>query len=154
MSARSKIVSGLIALAFLSTSFAQDVRDDEADVFLTIEREWDASLEGDHDEVDAMLADNFMGWNTTSPAPRSKRSTSKWSRFLDEEVGAVLHYELYPLSITVHGDVAVAHYLYSTAFKRKGGDVEMNNGRYTDVLIRTGDGWKFIAWHGGDDGDD
>ena len=23
--------------------------------------------------------------------------------------------------------------------------------RYTDVLVRTEDGWKFLAWHGGDD---
>jgi ketosteroid isomerase-like protein len=55
------------------------------------------------------------------------------------------------LAITIGGDVAVAHYLYSTAYKPKNGDIEMSNGRYTDVLIRTEDGWKFIAWHGGDD---
>ena len=48
-------------------------------------------------------------------------------------------------------DVAVAHYLYSSAYKPKSGDIEMNNGRYTDVLVRTEDGLKFIAWHGGDD---
>jgi ketosteroid isomerase-like protein len=66
-------------------------------------------------------------------------------------MGRVVRYELYPLSITVHGDVAVAHYLYSTAFKKKDGDIEMSNGRYTDVLVRTEDGWKFLAWHGGDD---
>ncbi len=151
MTSGSKFVLGLIAILCFSSSYAQDIRDDEADVFLTIEREWDAALEGDHDDVDEMLTDDFTGWNKTSPAPRSKRSTSQWSRFMDDEVGVVLRYELYPLSITVHGDVAVAHYLYSTAFKPKGGDVEMNNGRYTDVLVRTEDGWKFIAWHGGDD---
>jgi len=27
----------------------------------------------------------------------------------------------------------------------------MSNGRYTDILVRKEDGWKFIAWHGGDD---
>ena len=66
-------------------------------------------------------------------------------------MGRIVRYELYPLSITVHGDVAVAHYLYSTAFKSKEGDIEMANGRYTDVLVRTEEGWKFFAWHGGDD---
>jgi ketosteroid isomerase-like protein len=64
-------------------------------------------------------------------------------------MGRLLKYELYPLSITVHGDVAIAHYLYSSAFKSKKGDIEMSNGRYTDTLVRTEDGWKFIAWHGG-----
>ncbi len=151
MRVRSKFVLGLIAVLGVSTGYAQDIRDDEADVFLAIEREWDAALAGDQDEVDDMLADTFMGWNKNSPAPRSKRSTSKWSRFVEDEVGKMLHYELYPLSITVHGDVAIAHYLYSTAFKPKGGDVKMTNGRYTDVLLRGEDGWKFVAWHGGDD---
>lgn len=151
MRVRSKFVLGLIAVLGVSTGYAQDIRDDEADVFLAIEQEWNAALAGDQDEVDDMLADTFMGWNKNSPAPRSKRSTSKWSRFVEDEVGKMLHYELYPLSITVHGDVAIAHYLYSTAFKPKGGDVKMTNGRYTDVLLRGEDGWKFVAWHGGDD---
>ena len=151
MTVRSHIVLGLVAVFGISTAFAQDIRDDEADVFLAIERQWDATLAGDQNEVDDMLADTFMGWNKNSPAPRSKRSTSKWSRFVEDEVGRLLRYELYPLSITVHGDVALAHYLYSSAFKPKGGDVKMANGRYTDVLIRSGDDWKFIAWQGGDD---
>lgn len=66
-------------------------------------------------------------------------------------MGRVVRYEIYPLSITINGNVAVAHYLYSTAYKPKNGEIEMSNGRYTDVLVRTEDGWKFLAWHGGDD---
>ena len=77
-------------------------------------------------------------------------STSKWNRF-SEQLGRVARYELYPLAITIHGDVAVAQYLYSVAFKDRDGKFEMTNGRYTDILVRTEDGWKFIAWHGGDD---
>ena len=146
-----KLVWSVAALLLCATAMAQDIRDDEADVLLTIERQWEAAQKSDRDKVDGMLADNFMGWSRSSPAPRSKNSTSKWSRITDKEVGKVLRYELYPLSITVHGDVAVAHYLYSTAFKSKDGEVKMNNGRYTDVLIRGEDGWKFVAWHGGVD---
>jgi ketosteroid isomerase-like protein len=134
----------------VSASLAQDATDDEADVLLTIEREWEAARKGDQDKVDDMLTQDFMGWGKSSPAPRSKRSNSQWRRF-NEQTGRVVRYELYPLSITVHGDVAVAHYLYSTAFKPKEGDIKMSNGRYTDVLVRTEDGWKFLAWHGGDD---
>jgi len=141
-------IAGLLTC---TSTMAQDMRDDEANVLLTIEREWEAAQKGSQDAVDDMLAPNFMGWNRTSPAPRSKTSTSKWSRLADKEIGRILRYELYPLWITVHGDVAVAHYLYSTAFKPKDGALEMKNGRYTDVLIRTEDGWKFIAWHGGND---
>ena len=150
MNMRSSFLLATCMVLGLPAAFAQDIRDDEADVLLTIEREWQASLKGDHDEIDAMLADNFMGWGKSSPAPRTKSSSSKWRR-IEESMGRVIRYELYPLSITVEGDVAVAHYLYSQAFKPKDGEIEISNGRYTDVLVRTEDGWKFLAWHGGDD---
>jgi ketosteroid isomerase-like protein len=93
-----------------------------------------------------------MGWGKTSPAPRSKSSTHNWNRF-DAQLGHMVQHELYPLSVVVHEDVAVAHYLYTSAYKDKDGKIEVSNGRYTDVLIRTEDGWKFIAWHGGRDDD-
>ena len=150
MNAPAKIALGLIAVLLYGAAPAQDIRDDEADVLLTIEREWEASRKDDHDEVEAMLTDNFMAWEKNSPAPRGKQSTVRWNRLVDE-MGKTLRYELYPLAITVDGDVAVAHYLYSVAFRDKEGKIEVTNGRYTDVLIRKEDGWKFIAWHGGDD---
>ena len=62
-------------------------------------------------------------------------------------------HELYPLAIIVNGDLAVAHYLYTSAWEPKDGETEINNGRYTDVLVRTEEGWRFIAWHGGNDAD-
>ena len=150
MNVLAKLAVALFGLFVFATTFAQEVRDDEADVLLTIERAWEANRKGDHDDFDDMLMDGFMGWTKTSPAPRSKTSTSRWHR-LNDEVGRVMRYELYPLWVTVQDDVAVAHYLYSVAVKNKDGDITMSNGRYSDVLMRTEDGWKFLAWHGGDD---
>ena len=150
MNASAKLVLILLGSLLFSAAGAQDASDDEANVLLVIEREWEAARKGDQDKVDDMLTNDFMGWGKSSPAPRSKTSTSNWSRF-STEMGRVVRYELYPLSITIHEDVAIAHYLYSSAFKDKQGKIEISNGRYTDVLIRTEDGWKFIAWHGGDD---
>lgn len=150
MKITTKLLFILVGSMLSFAASAQDDTNDEADVLLTIEREWEASRKGDQDKIDDMLTADFMGWGKNSPAPRSKTSTSNWSRF-STEMGRIVRYELYPLSITVRGDVAVAHYLYSTAFKDKKGDIEMSNGRYTDVLVRTEDGWKFVAWHGGDD---
>lgn len=129
---------------------AQDAADDQADVWTAVEKQWEADENGDKNWIDRMLADNFSGWGKESPAPRSKTSVKLWDRFGDSQGKNVAH-ELYPLAIIVNGDTAVAHYLYSNAFENKDGDVEVNNGRYTDVLIRTDGGWKFIAWHGGDD---
>jgi ketosteroid isomerase-like protein len=150
MNVSSRLILIFIGSLFFGAAGAQDSSDDAAEVMLTIEREWEATRKGDHDKIDDMLDDDFMGWNSNSPAPRSKSSTSEWARF-GSEMGRLMKYEIYPLSITIHGDVAIAHYLYSSAFKSKKGDIEMSSGRYTDTLVRAENGWKFIAWHGGDD---
>jgi ketosteroid isomerase-like protein len=143
------VLTGALLFGFAS-AFAQETADDPADVWSMIEEEWNASEKGDKKWPDRMLAEDFTGWGKESPAPRDVASTKMWNRFT-EQTGKMLAHELYPLSIVVHDDVAVAHYLYRSAFQPKGGDIAMSNGRYTDILVRTADGWKFLAWHGGDD---
>lgn len=148
----AKLSLHIIALTSLSigVAWAQDDADDQADVWAVIEQQWNAEEKGDKKWIDRLLADEFAGWVKESPAPRSKSATKMWDRFSDS-LGEMVAHELYPLAIVIYGDVAVAHYLYSQAFKDKNGDVEISNGRYSDVLVRTEDGWKFLAWHGGDD---
>jgi ketosteroid isomerase-like protein len=145
-----KLTVSAIFLMVSGTAIAQDSADDEADVILAIEDQWEAEQNGDNDWLDERLVDDFSGWPNDAPAPRSKSSIKKWDRFSDEQ-GETVEHELFFQNIIVHGDVAVAHYFYTTAFKDKDDEVEVSNGRYTDVLVRTDDGWKFIAWHGGDD---
>ena len=145
-----KLVLTSVFLLSLTSAYAQESADDSANVWSVIEEEWNADEKGDKKWPDRLLTDDFSGWGKDSPAPRSKSSTKMWDRFSDE-LGEMLAHELYPLSIVVHGDVAVAHYLYSSAFQSKDGDIEMSNGRYTDVLVRSDDGWMFLTWHGGDD---
>ncbi len=145
-----KLVLTSVFLFSYTSAFAQETADDSADVWSVIEEEWNADEKGDRKWPDRLLTDDFSGWGKNSPAPRSKSSTKMWDRF-NEQVGKMVAHELYPLSIVVHDDVAIAHYLYSSAFESKDGDIEMSNGRYTDVLVRSDDGWKFLAWHGGDD---
>lgn len=134
----------------LMSAHAEDSVDDSVSVWSVIEEEWMADEKGDKKWPERLLAENFSGWGNNSPAPRSKSSTMMWNRFNDK-LGKMVMHELYPLSIVVHDDVAVAHYLYSSAFESKDGDIEMSEGRYTDILVRTDGGWKFLAWHGGDD---
>lgn len=149
MISRIHLLIALIAFSFSSAVFAQD-NNDATDVWLTVEAQWDAEQQNKKKWADEMLSDKFVGWGKNSPAPRNKESTKMWDRFNDEQ-GKTVQHELYPLSIVVEGDVAIAHYLYTSAFEDKEGEVEVSNGRFTDVLVRTDDGWKFIAWHGGDD---
>ena len=138
------------ALFLFGSAIAQDGRDDSTNVWIAVEAQWDAEKNGDKDWLDEMLLDRFYGWTKDTPAPRSKASTKKWDRLNDEQ-REMIAYELYPLEIIVEGDTAVAHYLFSSATKSKDGEEETNHGRYTDILIKTDDGWRFLGWHGGAD---
>lgn len=135
-------------LAATTPADAQGSVDDQATVWATVEEAWTAQERGDNDWVDRMLSADFMGWPNESPAPRSKGSTRMWERFNGEQNKSLSH-ELYPLSIVVHGDMAVVHYLFSTAFQTRDKKTVVSNGRFTDVLVRDGGEWKFISWHGG-----
>ncbi len=145
-----KLAVTTLLLIVSGSAIAQDSANDEADVILAIEEQWEAEQKGDKDWIDEQLVNDFSGWPKNAPAPRSKSSTRLWDRFGDEQ-GRTIEHELYFQNIVVHGDIAIAHYLYTSAYQDKGDEVEVSNGRYTDVLVRTDDGWKFIAWHGGDD---
>jgi ketosteroid isomerase-like protein len=144
-------LSGICILLLLLTTapgLAQEPADDQVAVWATVEQIWAAEERGDTSWVDSMLSADFMGWPSHSPAPRSKASTRMWARF-DAEQRKGLSHELYPLSIVVHGNVAIVHYLYTSAGQTRDKRTVVVNGRYTDVLVRDGDGWKFLSWHGG-----
>lgn len=124
--------------------------DDEAAVWATVEQQWRAAKQGESDWVEELLTADFVGWPMDSPAPRNRSSTRLWNDF-NLQQSELLEYELYPQSILIHGDTAVVHYLYSAVNKAEGEEPRFGNGRYSDVLVRTDNGWKFIAWHGGAD---
>ncbi len=145
-----KFVFPLFLMLPAGMAVAQDTTDDAADVILIIEEQWEAEQNGEKDWLDEMLHPKFSGWQKNAPAPRSKSSTKLWDRFSDTQ-GRMVEHELYFQNIVVEGDLAVAHYFYTSAYENKDDEVEVSNGRYTDILIRTEDGWKFVAWHGGED---
>ena len=145
-----KYIVAAVAMLLSGFAAAQDTAADQANIWAVVERQWNEVEDGDTKWIDELLAADFSGWPKNSPAPRNKASTKMWNRF-NETQGKLVAHELYPLAIVVRGDVAVAHYLYTSAYEDKDGEVEMNNGRYSDVLVRTDDGWKFLSWHGGSD---
>ncbi len=145
-----RLGSLLLVLSACGAVHAQEAQDDQATVWSIVEQVWSAMEQGNVGWVDDMLLADFVGWPEASPAPRSKASTRMWSRF-DSSQSKGLAHELYPLSIVVHGDVAVVHYLYTNAVQTRDKETVVKNGRYTDVLVREDSGWKFITWHGGHD---
>lgn len=143
------ILAGIVVSGAHSILLAQDTPDDVA-VWAVIEQQWEASENGDSRWLNTMLAEDFTGWSKSSPAPRSKESIRMWDKFQSKQWKGKVH-ELYPLSIVVHADTAVAHYLYTNAGENSDGKTEVINGRFTDVLIRVDGDWQFFTWHGGPD---
>jgi ketosteroid isomerase-like protein len=142
---------GTMVLIASGTLLAQDTPDDAA-VWSVVERQWEASMAGDTKWAESLLAEDFTGWGKDQPAPRTKESVKMWQKFESRQWKGKMH-ELYPLSIVVHGDMAVVHYLYSNAGEDAEGKTQVVTGRYTDILVRVEGKWKFIAWHGGSDND-
>ncbi len=136
-----------------AAAYAQGSTEDQAAVWAAVEAIWEAEERADNDAIDAMLSADFMGWTAASPAPTSKSSSRMWREF-GQQQSKNLRHELYPLSIVVHADMAVAHYLYTNAVQARDKSVEVVNGRFTDILVRGEETWKFISWHGGDDSSD
>ena len=150
---RGVVLTGIFLLAPAHVDAQEslpDEADDHAAVWAAVERIWTATERGDDDWVDTMLSADFVGWPNNSPAPRSRGSVRMWNSFDQEQSDGVRH-ELYPLSIVVHGDMAVVHYLYTNAVQTRDKKINVTNGRYTDVLVRDDGDWKFISWHGGED---
>ena len=149
---RGVVLAGILLLASayaVAQESFPDEADDQAAVWTAVEAIWAAAERGDDDWVDTMLSADFMGWPNNSPAPRGRGSIRMWNNFDQEQTSGITH-ELYPLSIVVHGDMAVVHYLYTNAVQTRDKKIDVTNGRYTDVLVRDDGAWKFISWHGGD----
>ncbi len=148
------ILASMLLLAS-GHAIAQDSADDQAAndqaaVWSAVEAIWAAEESGDSKWVEEMLSADFVGWPNNSPAPRTKSSVRMWNNFDQNQTSGITH-ELYPLSIVVHGEMAVVHYLYTNAVQTKDKKTDVSSGRYTDVLVRDDGTWKFISWHGGGD---
>jgi ketosteroid isomerase-like protein len=150
-----KRIPGHLTVALLCVLTAglaqsQEAADDQVAVWAVIERQWAAESAGDEEWIDDLLTADFVGWPNESPAPRTRASTRMWNELSRSQWKPLVH-ELYPLSIVVRGDTAIAHYLYSNAGETPDGKTITRTGRFTDVLVRAERAWKFLSWHGGDD---
>lgn len=117
---------------------------------------WDVVAQSWVDEVaennkwpNEYIVDNAMSWGETWPAPRNKASIDKWSRFNYEQSNTLV-YENTPLAITIHGDTAVVMYTNVSMSQRGTDKPERSTGGTIETLVKTEDGWKFLALTGFD----
>jgi hypothetical protein len=142
--------ASLALCTFAGGASAQTSSSDQQEVWKVEQQQWKMSAAKDSSWIDTLLLPNLRYWETGAPMPRDKGSLKHWSRY-DNESSTVLEQELFPISTTITGNVAVVQYYYMMARENYKKERESVTGHYTDVLVKEGGHWQFIAWAGGDD---
>lgn len=144
------------ALAFLAVvvcagaASAQSWTPEQQELWKLEEKQWQMAKDKDASWIETMVHPNLSYWSNESPVPQTRASLARWNRY-DNANSTVLEQELYPLSITITGSVAVVNYRYQIARESYKKERDTVFGRYTDVFLKDGGRWQFIAWTGGDD---
>jgi Domain of unknown function (DUF4440) len=140
----------LALAAFAGAAAAQTWSPDQQEIWRFEEQQWKMAKEKDLTWIDKMVHSNLSYWDVDRPAPQNKASLLRWNRYSNTNA-TVLEQELFPISVTITGNIAVVQYSYSIARENYKKDRETVTGRYTDVLVKEGGRWLFLAWAGGDD---
>jgi hypothetical protein len=148
------VATAALALSVMSGSaHAGEWSPEQQEIWNLEQQQWTMSKAEDLSWIDTMVHQNMRFWETGAPMPRDKASLKHWSRF-DADNGSTLEQEIYPISATVTGNIAVVQYHYVVATENYKKERKTVTGHYTDVLVKEGGRWMFIAWAGGADKSD
>jgi hypothetical protein len=135
--------------AFAAGASAQSWSPEQQELWKVEEQQWKMAAAKDLGWIDTMVHPNLRYWETGDPTPRDRASLKRWSRYGNENA-TVLEQEIFPISATITGNVAVVQYHYVIARENLKKERETVTGQYTDVLIKENGRWLFVAWAGGD----
>jgi hypothetical protein len=144
------VVYVLILMAVAASASAQTWTSEQQEVWKLEEQQWQMAKDKDASWIDKMVHPNLSYWDVDQPGPQNKASLQRWNRYNNSNA-TVLEQELFPISVTITGNIVVVQYRYSVARENYKKERETVTGRYTDVLVKEGGRWLFIAWAGGDD---
>lgn len=144
------VVVCFLMAALAGSASAQSWSAEQQEVWKFEEKQWQMARDKDLSWIDTMVHPNLSYWETGEAMPQNKTSLARWNKF-NSASQTVLEQELFPISITITGNVAVAQYGYRVVRENHKKDRETVTGHYTDVLLKEGGSWRFIAWAGGDD---
>jgi hypothetical protein len=144
----STIAMSLACVTFAGVAAAQNWTPAQQEVWQLELQQWNMAAAKDTSWIDTMVHPNMRFWETGDPMPRDKASLKHWSRY-DIENSTMLQHELFPIAVTVTGNVAVVQYHYREARENFKKERETVIGQYTDVLIKENGRWMFITWTGG-----
>ncbi len=85
--------------------------------------------------------------------PSGKAASAKFITHAHKTTKTLV-YDLQPVTIKIHGNVAFVHYYYQNVTKDAEGKQKENSGRWTDILMKQGDKWVLIGDNGGQTSED
>ena len=93
---------------------AQTWNAEQQEVWKLEEQQWQMSKDKDISWIDKMVHPNISYWDVDQPGPQNKASLQRWNRYSNANA-TVLEQELFPISMTITGNIAVVQYRYSVA---------------------------------------
>jgi hypothetical protein len=144
---KKRIALGAIAACLFTVSVnAQEPswNDAQSEVWALVEQSWVDDVAENGKWPTDYIHDNYVSWGDGDAAPRYKDSAIAWSRFGDESSNTLM-YEVSPEAIAVVDGTAVVHYNVTTVTEDSKGERNASVGRITEVLVRVGRSWKWIA---------
>lgn len=148
------VVAVGVAMVIAAGAAAGDWPEDKKEVWSNVEAYWAEYADGDVDGFLSYMHEDYSGWGSDQPVPSGKESARKWLAH-NLPLRDIQMYEVTPVGMRIHGDVAVVHYYFSYAYEGPDGKRGSDQGRWTDILVKQGDKWVLLADHGGStEGDD
>ena len=144
---KKRIALGAIAACLFTVSVnAQEPswNDAQTEVWALVEQSWVDDVAENGKWPTDYIHDNYVSWGDGDAAPRYKDSAIAWNRFGDESSNTLM-YEVSPEAIAVVDGTAVVHYNVTTVTEDSKGERNASVGRITEVLVRVGRSWKWIA---------
>lgn len=144
------LLSLLLLGLFSGQVYGQQAPSGHAEVWQNVQSYWDLWAKKDLNGFLQYHHDGYSGWDAEDPMHKNKESVKEWLGHTLQTKEIVV-FNINPIDIKIHDNVAIVHYYYSILEKSLPQNKEIKRtGRRTDVLKKQVDKWVVIASHGGD----
>jgi ketosteroid isomerase-like protein len=139
------IVVGALAIFAPLAVQGQELTADQQEVWNVVLACYDAN---DSDALMACYHDDFLGWGLDNTVPMNKADKQAINARVDESSENMWQH-LKPVSVDVRGDVAIVLYVQSYVDRDKTtGEETAGTVNWTDILVKVGERWLWLADHG------
>ena len=144
------VVLSAFCLTMLAVTnlFAQEWSAPQKEVWKNVEAYCALAAAGDTEGFMAYFDPDYVGWNINRAMPLNKETVSKYIAN-NHKTKKVLVYNIQPVAIKIHGEIAFVHYYWNEVIKDAEGKQKNISGRWTDILRKQADKWVLIGDAGG-----